>query len=307
MRNILLAILLISAITSCEEYEDFYNVESLQQDCKIVLYAFPTTSDTIIIDISASTPVSSEMKKLNVSSVQCLVNGMPDSVSLLSEGNRDDPNYTMLSYERMYYRYVATGKHSAGDTIAIEVCADGFQKASASTVIPEKVCVRNVREEVSYYDNSAMSMLLFSFDDASPQEDYYSFVLKRWYLDSDFSGYSSDCYLQITPSTDSMLREYSLSSSNPENAIHYFFTDKQFSNSVCNMHANYYRSNYEMVKHELQFNHLSKELYQYMKSWADCDDNNFAQYGIAFAYRTYTNVTGGYGVVAAYNSVKECY
>lgn len=280
----------------------------MQQDCKIVLYAFPTTSDTIIIDISASTPISGEMKKLNVSSVQCLVNGMPDSVSLLSEGNRVQYNISSLyHYEHMYYRYVAIGKHSAGDTIAIEVCADGFQKASASTVIPEKVRVRNVREELSYYDNSAMSMLLFSFDDASPQEDYYSFALKRWYLDTDFPGYSSDCYLQITPSADSMLREYSLSSSNPENAIHYFFTDKQFSNSVCNMHANYYRSNYEMVKHELQFNHLSKELYQYMKSWADCDDNNFAQYGIAFAYRTYTNVKGGYGVVAAYNPVKVCY
>lgn len=308
MRNILLAILLISTITSCEEYEDYYNVESLQQDSKIVLYAFPTTSDTIIIDISASTPVFGETKKLNVSSVQCLVNGVADSVSLQSKGSADPYYNPMLyPYERMYYRYVATGKHSAGDTIAIEVSADGFKKVSASTVIPEKVTVRNVREEVSYYDNSALSMLLFSFDDASPQEDYYSLALKRWYLDYESPSDSTGCYLEINTSTEPMLREYSLSSSNPEDAIHYFFNDKQFSNSVCNMHANYYSSNYEMVKHELQFNHLSKELYQYMKSWADYDDNNLSQYGMAFAYRTYTNVKGGYGVVAAYNSVKECY
>ncbi len=299
--------MLISAITSCEEYEDYYNVDSLKRDSKMVLYAFPTTSDTIIIDISASNPSLNEMKELNICSVQCLVNGVADSVSFLGEGDNNAYFYPASSSVCKHYRYVATGKHSAGDKIAIEVNADGFQKASASTVIPEKVSVRNVREEVSYYDNSAMSMLLFSFDDASPQEDYYSFALKRWYLDTDIPGYSSDCYLQIKPSTDSMLREYSLSSSNPENAIHYFFTDKQFSNSVCNMHANYFSSNNEMVKHELQFNHLSKELYQYMKSWADYDDNNFAQYGIAFAYRTYTNVTGGYGVVAAYNPVKECY
>lgn len=307
MRNILLALLLISAITSCEEYEDYYNVDSLKRDSKMVLYAFPTTSDTIIIDISASSPSLNEMKELNVSSVRCLVDGVADSVSFLGECDNNAYFYPAYSSVCKHYRYVATGKHSAGDKITIEVNADGFHTASASTVIPEKVSVRNVREEVSYYDNNALSMLLFSFDDASSQEDYYSFALKRWYPDSDFPGYSTGSYMQIITSTEPMLRENSPLSSYPANAIHYFFTDKQFSNSVCNMHANYYSSNNGMAKYELQFNHLSKELYLYMKSWADYDDNNFAQYGIAFAYRTYTNVTGGYGVVAAYNPVKECY
>ena len=54
----------------------------------------------------------------------------------------------------------------------------------------------------------------------------------------------------------------------------------------------------------MQLYHLTPEMYRYVKSINDIDNNDLAQFGLTMLQPTYSNVHGGIGVVGAY-SVSE--
>lgn len=66
-------------MVSCQ---DSISLDQIQGVNKLVVYAFPTANDTIVINVSASQPVNAKAEQLSVKHVRCTTNGQDDSVVL---------------------------------------------------------------------------------------------------------------------------------------------------------------------------------------------------------------------------------
>ena len=133
MEKIIYFIILLFTLVSCK---DEISLDSINNSDKIVVYCFPTESDTTYMQIARSVPIKSYSNIINETAINnaeinYTVNGKTSKIESIGKGF-----------------YKITGLQKKGDDIAFYVKTDGLPPVSATTTIPESVNICKPTEKI---------------------------------------------------------------------------------------------------------------------------------------------------------------
>ena len=320
-------------LTSCEHTVSILDIEA---ESELVIYAFPTTDDEYLVNVSLTRPTAGVVGTLDDVSVECTTNGRPDEVTFVHAENH-------FSMPMATYR--VKGEHRSGDKISISVKASSLgrkREAKASTTIPFATPMDVTSVDTIYSDGAKLRFLLHAslpltggagvglaegyygtrltsvyhepyFDDFDIDNYYGSKPsdLDEVYHESDWLNFSPTRYshLRINPSHEPLLNHYSDLNLDPWDEYYkcmYFFTSDDVRSSsqgdnqgrvVLHLQTDFPRQP-EYI--DVQFYTLSREYFLMLRHINDQLSNELAESGFAQTYSTYSNVHGGFGCVAAY-------
>lgn len=292
MRSILSVILFAICMVSCQ---DSISLDQIQGVNKLVVYAFPTANDTIVINVSASQPVNAKAEQLSVKHVRCATNGQDDSVVLA--GNSHGSGTMVITY-------YAIGKHQYGDEVRITVEDDKLPTASGTTHIPYPTNIEDVKMDTTFYKGSLYNQIRLSFND-NDRSTYYAVRVCGMYVPEDEMTKGKTEFVELETSAEPILNKYSnaeleFGSWNDYYHSMYIFEDSSFKDKGATLHLCTLQKGWiENYKTELIT--LSYDYYRMLKSLNDIKNNDIGSNGLSFMFSTYTNVQGGYGCVAGYS------
>ena len=338
-------------LMSCK---DSFDIDSLQEQPKLVVSCFPSMGDTTFVSVTRSVPVSKEGRvygqDLSVGDATIIykVNGQPREV--MADGGR---------------RYVL-GPHRAGDVVEVEAVAEGYAAVSSRTVVPQAVPVelRGISETRiydTYWEESVdVLQLAATFTDPADRQDYYAVRIRlrhfaltavgdlrpdcpqHDYYDDDYNRHvewpvnSEDEYRYISETGWADVYDFHLrrdtaytypairTAGEPllqplsgvdgdfgfENEFYqqfYVFSDAQIDGQTYTLRLNINQWASELNTHmarpaefQVLLYHLTPEFYRFVKSINDIDNNELAQSGFSLLSPTFTNITGGIGILGAY-------
>ena len=290
-------ILLLFAVLLASCKDNIYSEPQLNKGKeKLVVYAFPSTNDSIFIDICIGKVKNGKTNKPVIRSIECLVNGKEDKIIY-----KDD------SYENGIYKtcFCAVGKHTPGDTITINVSAEGVLSVSGTTIIPQKPKAEYENMDTISYKGDTYNRILLNIHDNKSIEYYAARVVCAVDNDNDQEKYET---VELEVDNEPLLKKYTSTKFNFEasNSFYgnmYIFDDETFRNSLTSLHL-YVMQQPRYNAFNTKIYSLSKEYFNMLRSLNNIQNNDFGKYGMAFIYSTYSNVENGYGCIAAYN-VKE--
>lgn len=314
-------------LTSCEHTVSILDIEA---ESELVIYAFPTTDDEYLVNVSLTRPTAGEVGTLDDVSVECTTNGRADEVTFVhAESHYGIPMAT----------YRVKGEHRSGDNISISVKASSLGKpraATASTTIPAPAPMDVTSVDTLYADSPKLRFLLHASLPLRGDEGYYATRLTNVYHEPYFDDFDIDNYygskpsdldevyhesdwlnfsptryshLRINPSHEPLLNHYSDLNLDPWDEYYkcmYFFTSDDVRSSsqgdnqgrvVLHLQTDFPRQP-EYI--DVQFYTLSREYFLMLRHINDQLSNELAESGFAQTYSTYSNVRGGFGCVAAY-------
>lgn len=328
-------IILSFLLVACDHPVSILDIES---ESELVIYAFPTTDDEYILNVSLSRPTAGSVGTLDDVTVECTTNGRPDEVTFV---------HAEKHFGMPMAIYRVKGEHRSGDRIKISVRASSLgekYEASASTTIPAATPMEVTSIDTIPGDSPKLRILLHASLPLTGgvggglDEGYYATRLTTvWYDpyfddfnadnndDSSFSGrdeiyhesfwqnYSPIRYshLGIDPSFEPLLNHYNDLNLDPWNEYYekmYFFS----SDDVRTSSSQQADGNGKVVLHlqtgtpnwcdylDVQFYTFSSEYYLMLRHLNDQLSNELAESGLSQTYSTYSNVRGGFGCVAAY-------
>lgn len=176
MKKIIYFILLLFTLVGCK---DDISITEINNSEKIVVYCFPTESDTTYMQVAKSIPVKEydntvEGKTIDNAEINYTVNEKASKIESLGKG---------------FYKII--GPQKEGDKITFNVKVEGLDPVCATTTIPESVNIGEITEkEVTIYNNDYVSpqkfdQVIATFTDVPNTNDYYAVrVLVKFY-----SGY----------------------------------------------------------------------------------------------------------------------
>jgi len=183
MKKIIYFIILLFTLVSCK---DEISLDSINNSDKIVVYCFPTESDTTYMQIARSVPIKSysniiDETAINNAEINYTVNGITSKIESIGKGF-----------------YKITGLQKKGDDIAFYVKADGLPPVSAITTIPESVNIcKPTEKNITLYDQDSESTQQFdqvtaTFTDNPNTHDYYAVRVMVKSYSGHIRGYSKD-------------------------------------------------------------------------------------------------------------------
>ena len=322
--------------SSCK---DDFDVEKLQDSSRLVVYCFPTEGDTTLIAVTRSFPVASFKGDMKVQSQQTVnarivykVNGVEFPVKRienLKEARLFSTNTAEVYLSQLVGQYYVVGRQKAGDNVNVQVSADGYSSISASTYIPNRVNVQmgEVRfdEKSSDADSySRVDKIAATFQDDASTQDYYSVMVKLRQME----GTNRDSLSWVTHEIElSTMGEPLLNKKTKLNddfgfdnytffGYSYIFDDRTINGQSYTlhlealsayMHAGEYddRGTWDKVfgyDYIVELYKVTPEYYRFLKSINDAMSNEWADAGLMQVTPTYSNVKGGFGIVAGYNA-----
>ncbi len=325
MKRIFLLSFIILMLVGCK---DNFDVNDIQSSRKIVVYCFPTVADTTWINVSLSLPVSQagSVEPVNDARIEYLLNDQPLPVTAMGDGL-----YCVTGRQQPGDRIRLTVAKDGVEAVSAMTTIPEAVTVKADTVV--KVRVFN-----SYYqDMEDYEQLAATFTDDPKATDYYAVRLEQrsyegggsirkgnttWHL-----NYFDPACRQAKWVWEDSICTWSSIGTESENLLHptskiddafgfsndfyqdfYIFNDASLAGGSYTLHLNakeylsphggfvFYRR-YRCVLY-----HLSPEFYRFVKSINDIENNKLAKAGLSQITPTYTNVRGGAGVVAGYNS-----
>ena len=300
---IILAIICGMGLSSCD---DKYDQSELSSKSYIVLYAFPSTNDTLDIIVSVTRPLDGKTKELNVRKLSCMTGTNEDRII---DKKKDEYNGIPV----ILYR--AVGHREVGDRVTISVEADNLMPVTASTVIPDKVAMDTLNITNAQYRDGSYTLIRTGFDNTNPDKYYAVTILKasrtrNYYYDPTDEDWKyteqwNSENLLIETSAEPLLSADSymdfLFDSWNEYMYHmYIFNTKWQTESHIDLHLYtqlYYDDRY---RYTVQLFALSQEYYRMLRSINDHESNDLGGNGLSFVSSTYTNVKNGFGCVGAY-------
>lgn len=167
------------SLTSCK---DDFDINKLQDAPRLVVYCFPTESDTTLIAVTKSLPVTHVKGNYEAvvgtavdAHVSYQVNGQEYEVEKITA---EKAPHTLTRTDSAWWmegQYYVVAKQKAGDKISLEVSADGVESVSASTYIPQAVKVSLDTVYASRSGEYPDRLEATLFDDAK-STDYYALV-----------------------------------------------------------------------------------------------------------------------------------
>lgn len=273
--------------------QDNIDIEQLGGKSKLVLYAFPTNSDTIKIHVSLSAPLTKAMPSLEQVSVRCTTNGNEDQMVFVGD----------TLYEGFpIATYYAIGKHQCGDSIYIYAQAKELDAVYASTQIPSETSITSAALDTVYYKGNLCSQIKISFPNDMHQTYYAIRILGRSVTEDDVPQQYE--FMEIETGAEPLLNyntSISIDFGTWNNFYHnmYIFKNTTVSTPYINLHLDVLQQNY-IEAYKPQIFLLSESYYLLLKSFNDIANNELANHGLSFAFATYSNVKDGYGSIAGY-------
>ena len=324
MKKLFVGLVGIVILIGCK---DSFDMGDLQEEAKLVVNCFPSSEDTTWIEVTHSIPVIKGSEKnqwndfLEVNNAQVVykVNGEQRTVEW------KDRIYDKWNMPCTQARYYVAGSHHVGDRVEVEVSAPGYASVRAKTVVSEAVPVKlqslvktkaydsKLGESIDVYQLSA------TFTDPAATEDYYAVRVRcKHYHDGTAGDQRPDSlysHPKILIMSEPLLKPMSeldsdFGFSNSFYQSFCIFSDTDINGQTYTLHLNlstrhiqYPLDTYTSrpVCYQVQLYHLTPEMYRYMKSINDIDNNELAKVGFSMIQPTYSNVDGGLGIVSAYN------
>lgn len=325
MKRIIFLLSIAALLAGCKDRFDVNGITTRQ---KIVVYCFPTVADTTWINVSLSLPVNQVGRPEPVSDarIEYLLNGQPQPVTAKGDGlyyaicpqKAGDEIRLMVAKDGMD---AAEGSTTIPEAVSVR----------ADTVV-------KVRVYSSYYeDTEDYEQLSATFVDPEKTKDYYAVRVQQlaydgggsirrdtytwplFYYDpadklAEWTWQDSVCtWSPIGTDSEPLLHPTSkmddaFGFDNEFYQDFYIFNDASLTSSAYTLHLNekgYISSHGGFVfyrRYRCVLYHLTPEFYRFVKSINDIENNKLAKAGLSQITPTYTNVRGGAGVVAGYNS-----
>ena len=305
--------LLCLTLISCK---DDFDIQKLQDHPRLVVYCFPTDGDTTLVGVAKSLPVASVKGYIDALSREKVdahiiykVNGVEQTVKRIANEEEAQlftrsTNSSVLS--QLVGQYYVVGKQKAGDKISLQVSAPDFSSVSASTYIPEKVGVElgDVKLEMKSsdgYNTITIDRIEAVFHDNPSSEDYYSVKLKLQTKEA------SKSQMLLTENEPLLNNRTKLDDDFGMDNYEYFdnafiFNDRTINGKTYTLHLDVH-SNYSSYgfSYVVDLYKVTPDYYRFLKSINDAQSNSWADVGLMQVAPTYSNVKGGFGVVAGYN------
>ncbi|MBP5795509.1 MAG: DUF4249 family protein [Bacteroidales bacterium] len=364
LRQLFIFLVLGCCLSGCDYY--FYP-EGLDNDSKLYVQCIAGNGDRTYINIQKAMGINSVGDIMpEIESVSLKVNGkeshiekyVPTPPDNMVIGTKDSPpepfypgensDYYILRRYNIWYTDAAVKE---GDDISLEVKAKGMQEVSATSKVPERVVIKEIKAaprcstvtDIDYsYKESFMSFDI-SLEDYSP-DDYYGVTVEQeqetvlYYDDGRTESYSSKGYGRIINwnSSQSDIMAEIQASDGPWTDAQYngYFIDSYGSGSMKLLPGSYIKdghlqfdcdilfsedseNTYSLLdedtnslilrkmtikrdsKYKVLVYRVSPEFYRFNKAQSLQSANYLAEYGLSPATFSYTNVKGGFGVLAA--------
>ena len=357
--------LLLGCLGSCDYY--FYP-EGLDKDSKLYVQCIAGNSDTTFINIQKAMGINSVGDIMpDVESVSLRINGkespiekyVPTPPEDIPFGTKDTPpepfypeEYVSYYTLRLYNLWCTDAPVREGDQISLEVKAKGMQEVSATSVVPDKVVIKEINvaprcTTVTSFDNTYTEdyvSLDISLENASA-DDYYGITIEQEqetvlsYDDGRSESYTSKGYGRVidwnADQGDVMSEIQGNGETWTEAYYNGWFIDsygrglmKLFPGSLikdghlkidCSiLLSEELESSYSEFdqqtgtwipggkmtsrrtgKFRLLFYKVSPEFYRFNRAQYLLENNALAELGLSPSTFSYTNVRGGFGVLAA--------
>lgn len=295
-------ILFCLTLVSCK---DDFDIQKLQDHSRLVVYCFPTEGDTTLVSVAKSLPVASVKGNVETLSREKVdahiiykVNGVEQTVKRIANEEEAQlftrsTNSDVLS--QLVGQYYVVGKQNAGDKISLQVSAQDFSSVSASTYIPEKVGVElgDVKLEMKSsdgYNSITIDRVEAIFHDNPSSEDYYSVKLRLLNREKNRD-------LGLLTDNEPLLNKKSKVDDD------FGMDDYEYFGNTLHLdtYSNSYRQSFYSFSYVVDLYKVTPEYYRFLKSINDAQSNSWADVGLMQVTPTYSNVKGGFGVVAGYN------
>lgn len=309
----------ILTLTSCESY---FDLEGLDPEQKLVIYCMPAAGcDTTVIQLSKTVPVTAAgvpPQGIADAYVDFTVNGEKQTVRWAQEAVGMVP-------EQSYY---VVKSLKTGDRIGITAEVPGLTPVTSASTVPEKFPLVGVTLGRTVNEWGDMLQFRVTFRDDASTDDYYgirviekeSYYSRLYNPTDDKWSYSerSEVYLQsLDVSGEPLLnnkvgldatfdfdynysgnlfiwsdekvsgQEYTLRVNTSYRSDSYSDSDLSFSKTLFTYKVCLYR--------------LSPELYAYLKSVNDIENNELGKGGLAPIRSHYSNIENGFGFLGACN------
>lgn len=276
-------------------------------EAKPVLYCFPSGRDTVLIQLSESKPVVGEQEGMRIDTVQMWLNEKALPV------HRADRNLPAVP-EGMYY---AVATLQPDDEIKVRAETDCYPAVQGKTVLPPAFPLQYLSMERS----ADGKKLLFhiGLKDRMQKNDFYGVHIRR--TEQHWIGDSYTCTevpVRIDIKEEPLLYEvygldeiFHVSDGQPYEFL-YVFDDTRIQGKeyTLNLPADY-KENYDteeeggfpasrvIYHYQVNLYVLSEELFRYLKSLTEMQEDGLGEAGLAPRHPAYTNVVNGLGLVGA--------
>ena len=297
--SFLLCIILLLA--GCK---DDVNLNTFNQESRLVVYCFPSPGDTTYMRITRSIPVryyadSVKVEQVDDASVVYTVNGTPCTVTPIGRG---------------YYRI--TGHQRVGDNVSLHVSARNGQEVTASTAIPDTVAVghiqmREVKLKNKYSNRSdTYKQVMATFTDDAATHRYYGVRVKHTASNTNIIDETRFTYPSLNIESEPLLSPLTdiddeFGYSNDYFGNFYIFDDASINGQTYTLHLNIasyggaWGSNHF---YQVELICITPEYYRFMLALNQINNDELAKDGLSQIRPTVTNMSGGLGLLGGWSA-----
>ena len=268
--------------------QDHFDIKQLEGKPQLLVYCFPSNTDSTDIQVSATTPFSSTSEMPKDITIHCYVNSKEEAIRYLRNDDSDE-------WDKFIYRLSVIPKE--GDEIKIEVETGNIGKASCSTKIPSAPTIGSLSARPIQIDGDKYQQLCVNLQTPKGEKNYYAVKVYGSWDEKNWGQCDINTY------SEPLLNDYimGIPAFNEDRTFYdgfYIFDNSSFLNdSVYTLHLNI-EENREYYKVLLY--HISYPMYAFFKTINDQSNNEFGKYGLSFVHPTYSNVDNGCGVMGGY-------
>lgn len=286
-----------------------FELDGAAEPPKLVMYSYPGSSDTTVVRLSRSLPVSSKgsvVSGLESKDIRLDVNGTSvplvwakDSLSGVPAGS-----------------YYAVQPYKEGDRVQLTASVEGLEAVSSSTTVPAPFPLNSVKLERKPSDRSELQIQI-NFTDDAHAVNYYAATVKeraKYWKDDNSEVYydrESTAYMEWRDepllNTSSGLDEIFMGDWDYYQNLYFWSDEKiQGKNYTLRLNTTYIPDYETSIWDEIYINRkqykvylysLSEEFYRYLKSLNEQKNNELGSAELAPVRATYTNVENGFGLV----------
>lgn len=297
-------LLLVVCLVSCN-YE--LNLDEVDTKEKLVLYCFPSNSDTTIIQLSKSVPIGQKYTsntRINNADINLTVNGKAQNIYWNEDSTTSLP-------AQCYY---ALGKWTKDDIIQLRANVEHLPAITAQTSIPDKFPLKEIRLEPLEGSSNIMQVQV-TFKDNATTNDYYGIRLVKKEINR-----MDDEELVSFHSVEFDLKEEPLLNNQADLDEIFMFSNKYFQNLYIwkdekNQGQEYtlhlamdYQKDFDVewsdhsykAEYKIYLYALSPEYFKYLQALNKINSNDLGSHGFSSIPLNFSNVSGGIGVIGGY-------
>lgn len=299
MRKIIF-LLLIPSLVSCSYHLD---LEATDAKEKLVLYCFPSNTDTTAIQLSKSIPVGQNDKgdtNVRNAEIHFTVNGKEQNVYW----NEDSISPLQAQC------YYALGKWNKNDNIQIKANMEGLPVIMAETMMPGEFPLEAINLIPSEKSENVLQVQVTFRDNATTKDFYGIRLMKKEINKTDDKEVLSFQSVEFDLKEEPLLNNqadlddiFLLSKGYFQNL--YIWDDERIQGQEYTLHLDMeYQEDYDSewsghsykVEYKIYLYTLSPELFKYLDRLNKIN-NNLGNHGFSPVLYQYSNVEGGVGVV----------